>query len=70
VPVPSVVVPSIKVTVPLGVPVLAETVAVNVTLPPTVMLLALVVSAVVVLSVVTVTEIADDVLLVFLLSPP
>jgi len=68
--VPSVVVPSIKVTVPLGVPVLAETVAVNVTLPPTVMLLALVVSAVVVLSVVTVTEIADDVLLVFLLSPP
>jgi hypothetical protein len=59
-----------NVTLPVGVPLLDETVAVNVTLPPTVMLLALVVSDVVVFSVVTVTDTAVDVLPAFLLSPP
>jgi hypothetical protein len=70
VPVPNVVAPSINVTVPAGVPELDETVAVKVTLPPTVMLFALVNSAVVVFNVVTVTETANEVLLEFLLSPP
>jgi hypothetical protein len=59
-----------NVTVPVGVPVPDETVDVKVTLPPEVMLLALVISAVVVLSVVTVTDTADEVLPEFLLSPP
>jgi hypothetical protein len=70
VPVPRVVVPSINVTLPVGVSLLGETVAVKVTLLPTVILLAVVISAVVVLSVVTVTETAGEVLPEFLLSPP
>jgi hypothetical protein len=73
VPVPSVLVPSMNVTVPVGVvpPVGGTTVAVNVTLLPTVMLLAVVISVVVLVPIaaVTVTITAVEVLPAKLVSP-
>ena len=67
VPVPSVVVPSMKLTVPLGFrPV---TVTLMATLLPTVTVLGVRVSAVVVAAVFTVKAVAAEVLLVLLLSP-
>ena len=70
VPVPRVAVPSLNVTVPVGVPVPEVTVAVNVTDCPNVLGFADDVSAVVVHAALTVCVTAVDVLVAWLVVPP
>ena len=68
VPVPSEVVPDMKVTVPVAA--VGETVAVSVTLAPTFGVVVDAVRAVVVAVVLTVTETALDVLVAYVVDPP